>query len=85
MADQYDSPWKETIERHFPDFLQFFFPSVHAQVDWSKPVIFLEQELRAVARDAELGTRYVDKLVELTRLDGHPENVYVHLEVQGSE
>ncbi len=85
MADQYDSPWKEAIERHFPDFLQFFFPAAHAQVDWSKPITFLDQELRAVARDAELGTRYVDKLVELTRLDGYPEKVYVHLEVQGSE
>lgn len=38
-----------------------------------------------MVRDAELGTRYVDKLVKLTRLDGHAERVYVHLEVQGSE
>ncbi len=85
MADQYDSPWKETIERHFADFLYFFFPSAHAQIDWSKPVNFLDQELRAVVRDAELGMRYVDKLVEVTRLDGQAEKVYVHLEVQGSE
>ena len=85
MADQYDSPWKEAIERHFADFLQFFFPAAHALVDWSKPVIFLDQELRAVVRDAELGNRYVDKLVELTRLDGQAEKVYVHLEVQGNE
>ncbi len=85
VADQYDSPWKEAIERHFADFMQFFFPAAHAQVDWSKPVIFLDQELHAVVRDAELGTRYVDKLVELTRRDGQAEKVYVHLEVQGSE
>lgn len=85
LADQYDSPWKEAIERHFADFLQFFFPAAHALVDWSKPVTFLDQELRAVVRDAELGNRYVDKLVELTRLDGQAEKVYVHLEVQGSE
>ena len=84
-ADDYDSPWKEAIERHLPDFLAFFFPAAHAQVDWSKPITFLDQGLRAVARDAELGTRYVDKLVELTQLDGQPEKVYVHLEVQGSE
>ncbi len=85
MADQYDSPWKEAIERHFADFLQFFFPAAHAEVDWSKPVIFLDQELRAVVRDAELGSRYVDKLVQVTRIDGRPDRVYVHLEVQGSE
>ncbi len=85
MADQYDSPWKEAIEGYFADFLQFFFPAAHAQVDWAKPISFLDQELRAVVRDAELGTRHVDKLVELTCIDGQPEKVYVHLEVQGTE
>jgi hypothetical protein len=85
VADQYDSPWKETIERHFADFLEFFFPAAHADIDWSKPVFFLDQELRAVVRDAELGSRFVDKLVQLTRRDGQPERVYVHLEVQGTE
>ena len=85
MADQFDSPWKEAIEGHFADFLQFFFPTAHAQVDWSQPVLFLDKELRSLMRDAELGTRYVDKLVQLTRLDGQPERVYVHVEVQGSE
>lgn len=85
MADQYDSPWKEAIERHFADFLRFFFPQVHAQVDWAQPVMFLDQELRAIVRDAELGTRYVDKLIQLTRREGQPERIYLHLEVQGSE
>jgi len=85
VADQFDSPWKEAIEGHFADFLQFFFPTAHAQVDWSQPVLFLDKELRSLMRDAELGTRYVDKLVQLTRLDGQPERVYVHVEVQGSE
>ncbi len=85
MADQFDSPWKEAIERHFADFLQFFFPVAHAQVDWSQPVLFLDKELQALMRDADLGTRYVDKLVQLTRLDGQSERVYVHVEVQGSE
>lgn len=84
MADDYDSPWKEVIERYFPDFLHFYFPDAHAQVDWSQPPLFLEQELRAVVQDAELGTRFVDKLVRVTRRDGDAEWVYLHLEVQGS-
>ena len=84
VADDYDSPWKEAIERHFADFVHFFFPAAHAQIDWAKPVEFLEQELRSVVRDAELGTRFVDKLVRVSLLDGRPEWVYVHLEVQGS-
>jgi len=83
MADDYDTPWKEAIERYFADFLHFYFPQAHAQIDWSQPHVFLDQELRAVVQDAELGKRFVDKLVRVTRQGGQPEWVYVHLEVQG--
>ncbi len=62
--DDYDSPWKEAIEQHFSDFLQFFFPEAHAQIDWREAPVFLDQELRAVVRDAELGKRVVDKLLD---------------------
>lgn len=84
MADNYDSPWKEIIERYFSDFLHFYFPQAYAQIDWSEPPLFLEQELRAVVQDAELGTRFVDKLVRVARRNGDAEWVYIHLEVQGS-
>ncbi len=83
MADDYDSPWKDAIERYFPDFLHFFFPQAHAQIDWRQPLHFLDKELRKVVRDAALGKRYVDKLVRVTLLDGALEWVYVHLEIQG--
>jgi len=84
MADDYDSPWKDAIERYFADFLLFYFPEAHAQVDWSAPPVFLDQELRAAVHDAELGTRIVDKLVRVTRLGGQTGWVYVHIEVQGT-
>lgn len=83
MADDYDSPWKEAIERHFADFLHFYFPEAHASIDWSQPVVFLEQELRAAVHDAELGHRYVDKLVRVLRPGGEEDWVYIHLEIQG--
>ena len=84
MVDAYDSPWKEAIERHFSDFLHFYFPAAHARIDWSRPIAFLEQELREVVRDAELGKRYVDKLVQVSRHGGGQDWLYIHLEVQGS-
>ena len=83
MADDYDTPWKEAMEHYFADFLHFYFPQAYAQIDWSQPYVFLDQELRAVVQDAELGKRFVDKLVRVTRQGGQPEWVYVHLEVQG--
>ncbi len=84
MADDYDSPWKAAIERYFADFLHFYFPAAHARIDWSQPIAFLEQELREVVRDAELGKRFVDKLVRVTGQGGQQEWLYIHLEVQGS-
>ncbi len=83
MADDYDSPWKDAIERYFADFLHFFFPKAHAQIDWHQPLHFLDKELSKVVRDAALGKRYVDKLVRVTLLGGAQEWVYVHLEIQG--
>lgn len=85
VADDYDSPWKEAIERFFGDFMAFYFPEAHAQIDWSEPLAFLDQELRAVIRDAELGKRVVDKLARVTRRGGSEEWLYIHLEIQGHE
>lgn len=82
-ADDYDSPWKEAIERYFPEFMAFYFPAAHAQIDWTLGYAFLDQELRAVAKDAELGKRFVDKLVRVSRLTGEEDWVYIHIEVQG--
>ncbi len=82
VADDYDSPWKEAIERNFADFLHFFFPRAHAEVDWERPVEFLDQELRAAVHDAEVGRRCVDKLVKLTRIGGSENWLYIHIEVQ---
>jgi hypothetical protein len=68
--DQYDSPWKEAIERYFPEFMEFYFPDAHAEIDWVKEHVFLDQELRAVVQDADLGTRFVDRLVRVNVLNG---------------
>lgn len=82
--DNYDTPWKEAVERYFPEFMAFYFPHAYAQIDWHKGHDFLEQELAAIAQDAELGKRYVDKLVRVNRLDGQEDWIYIHLEIQGT-
>ncbi len=82
--DNYDTPSKEGVERYFPEFMAFYFPQAHAQIDWLKGHDFLEQELAAIAQDAELGKHFVDKLVRVTRLGGQEDWIYQHLEVQGN-
>src|SRR5574343_225310 len=82
--DDYDSPWKEAVESYFPEFIEFYFPDAHRQIDWTRGHVFLDQELRAVVQDAELGKRFVDTLAKVALRDGSERWVYVHLEVQGS-
>ena len=83
--DHYDSPWKEAIEHYFEEFMTFYFPDAYAQIDWSREHVFLDQELRAVVQDAELGTRFVDRLVRVTELCGNESWIYIHIEVQGTK
>ncbi len=64
--------------------MAFYFPDAYAGIDWSKEHIFLDKELRAVVQDAELGTRFVDKLVRVTELCGDESWIYIHVEVQGT-
>jgi hypothetical protein len=79
---KYDSPWKDILEIYFEDFLQFFFPNVHLAIDWTKPIEFLNKELKQVTRDAEIGRRYADTLAKVYRLNGEVSYLYIHVEIQ---
>ncbi len=68
---------------YFKEFIDFFFPDMAADLDWSREHVFLDKELQQVAREAVLGRRYVDKLVRVYRKNGHEEWVLAHIEVQG--
>ena len=81
--DEYDSPWKEVLENAFPEFMAFYFSEAERQIDWSQGHEFLNTELRQVVRDAELGKRFADTLVQLSLKDGAQRWVYVHVEIQG--
>ena len=92
----YDSPWKVSVERLFPHFLEFFFPEIHALVDWSQRFKFLAQELAQIsagvegevktqARAYRRGKRVplrVDLLVEVYFNDGRKGRILLHLEIQ---
>ena len=72
-TDDFDSPWKDALTRYFPEFLAFYFPQAHAGIDWRQPHRFLDEELAQVVRDAELGRRRVDRLVEVATLASGPQ------------
>ncbi|MCO5761208.1 MAG: hypothetical protein NHG36_06810 [Chromatiaceae bacterium] len=78
-----DSPWKEALERFFPEFLALLFPAIHAEIDWSAPYRSLDSELQQITGDADSGRRYADKLLDVRTTDGRETWVLVHVEVQG--
>jgi hypothetical protein len=75
LRDAYDSPWKDILEAYFEDFMLFFFPNIHADIDWSRGYTFLDQELSQIVRDAELGRRHADKLVRLAGVGSESESI----------
>ena len=79
---EFDSPWKEALDRWFAEFLALFLPEAFREIDWSRGVEFLDAELRQVLREAETGSRLVDRLARVWLLDGTEEWVLIHLEVQ---
>lgn len=82
-ASDFDSPWKQALETFFPEFMAFFFPTAHDDIDWREGYQFLDKELQQVARDAALGRRYADTLAQVWRRGGQETWVLVCVEVQG--
>jgi hypothetical protein len=81
---EYDSPWKEALDRYFEAFLAFFFPAAHADIDWSRGYETLDKELQRIVREAEQGDRVADKLVKVWLKNGEERWILIHVEVQTS-
>ena len=82
MADS-DSPWKQVLERELPRVLEFFLPSVYADLDWTKDFESLDQELQKLDPGGVVGKRIVDRLVKALTKSGDPR--YLHFEAQGKK
>jgi hypothetical protein len=78
-----DSAWKDIIEELFEVFLAFFFPAMHADIDFSKGYTFLDKELQKIAGRAAVGKRFADKLVKVFLKNGEEKWLLIHVEVQG--
>jgi hypothetical protein len=83
--DDFDNPWKSILEKYFQEFMVFFFPEIHDDINWEQGHDFMDQELQQIVRDADLSKRYVDKLVKVWKLNGSERLVFVHIEIQSQE
>jgi len=82
LHDDYDSPWKEIMEKYFPEFIEFFFPDAYQDIDWSKGYEFLDKELQKITKESLKGRRYVDKLTRVWLKNGDETWALIHTDVQ---
>jgi hypothetical protein len=82
MAEDFDTPWKQALDALLEPFLEFFFPAVHAAIDWRAAPENLETELLSLTKNAEVGHRRADKLFRVRLASGADEMLLIHIEVQ---
>ncbi len=78
----FDTPWKEVIERYFPEYIEFFFPKAFEDIDWERGYEFLDKELQKITKDAKTGRKYVDKLVKVWLKSGKNAWALIHADIQ---
>ncbi len=79
---EYDSPWKDFMDRYFIQFVEFYFPELYAEIDWNLEYEFLDSEFQKITRDSKVGRRLADKLAQVRTLDAKPLMILAHIEIQ---
>ena len=77
-----DGGWKQLIEDYLEEFFRFFFPAVHAGIDFRQDYQYLDKELAQIMVGSESGRREVDKLIQVHWLSGGSDLILLHVEVQ---
>lgn len=75
------------IEIHFEAFVEFFYPDIHTDINFSRPPEILSNELRKILPHSKLGNRRADALIKVYLKNGLERYiwVYIHIEVQGKK
>jgi len=79
----FDEAWKYAIRVFFRECLQLLFPAVYDEVDWTRPVEFLDVNLFRLAPGARTQRHQAaDVLAKVASKDGTERLVLVHIEIQ---
>lgn len=82
LREDYDSAWKEALERFLPEAITMFSPELHARIDWRQPPVFIDKEFQDLVAGVGRSHRHVDKLVRLTLTSGRYLRLLLHVEVE---
>lgn len=80
----YDNGWKEVIENYFEEFIFYFFPEIHKEIDFNAGFQFLDKEFSTIVKESLEKKRYVDKLVKVYLKNGTEKWILVHIEIQSN-
>ncbi|WP_285396979.1 hypothetical protein [Lysinibacillus sp. fls2-241-R2A-57] len=80
-----DNLWKKLIADLFEDFLLFFLPELHLEVDFSKQVEFLQQELFKEIIEHRQGRKIADQIAKVHLKNGKEQWILVHTEIQAGD
>ncbi len=81
----YDGGWKQIINAHLKDFVEFFWPAAYADIDWERPYEFLEQELLSIGIPEIIGKHHIDKLFKVFLKNGKEQWILLHIEIQNTK
>jgi len=82
MAAEDDTAWKDILDTHLEEFLNFFFPEIHRDIDGSRGYETLDKELQVILRGSKGRKRLADKLVKVHLRSDPQAAVHLHIEVQ---
>src|SRR5579862_2976701 len=80
--ETFDEPWKQIVPALFESFIQFIAPDVWSDIDWSRPPVFLDKELRSVSKGLRKRRTTADFLVQVWRKGGEDLWLLAHIELQ---
>ena len=83
MPEFGDEIWKRAIHTLLRPMVEFLFPVLNREIDWSRGYNFLEQELANLFTPKKAGKGFVDVLAQVFLLDGSDRFILMHIEAQG--
>ncbi len=84
LKSEFDSPWKEILDIYFKQFMEYCWNEYYKEIDWTKGYKTLDKELNKISRDAPIGNREADKLIEVYLKNGQATFILVHIEIQSN-
>ncbi len=82
MRTNHDTPWKKSLRYFLPECLRELFPWVYEMIDWSRKIVWLDNELTRLKLDGSSDEWRVDKLVQVWLKSGESRWLWIHIEIQ---